>query len=380
MATEAAEYVAELRKRRDAYTPEALQALAEAFRGQRERKPPEVFVESSFLYVRSYDGDAGSRPFSGITFWTSPDLLLSPVTSVGAYTTTLQAGDSYVIRTQLRNRGDLAVPSAKVELYLTDPSLGFDTRFATRLTGLGAMPSAWVPSGGSAAAEFVYTVPPSESGHKCLFARAFSFSPLDLPVDDFALDPRIDRHVAQQNLNIIGQAQAYSFNLIHRLNARVGIALRAVEPEELLALRHPVLADVRPATDFPRRGWGRISQMKLVEPGGDGIAIEEEREGLGLVAENPRGFDLGTQRELQAAVRDVLAAVEAGKTRLSEHRDLLAKFRGMTAETARSRLTMTIPDLGLPAGLAVGLELTAVDRNVEPAEPFGGVMIIVVGG
>ena len=377
--TDAADYVAELRKRRDAYSEEALARLGELFR-RRERKPPEIFHDSSFLYIRSFDGDIGNRPFSGIVHWHSPDLLVSPITSLGAYTTTLQAGDTYVIRTVLRNRGDLAVPSAKVELFLTDPTLGFDTRFATRLTGLGRVPSAWVPSGGSAAAEFVYTVPPTEAGHKCLFARTFSFSPLELPLDDFALDPRVDRHVAQQNLNIVGQAQAFAFNLVHRPNARIRIALRPLQPEELLALRHPVLGDVRPAREFPQEGWGRLTQIKLAETDGEGISVEEEREGVAFSSEDPSGFDLGTQRELGHAVRDVLTGVQAGKTKLSQHRDLLRKFREMTGQARRSRFVMTIPEIGLRAGEAVGLEMAALDQNSDTPEPFGGIMIIIVGG
>ena len=256
-ATATAEYVAELRKRREAYSEEALARLREVFH-RRDRKPPEVFHDSSFLYIRSFDGDIGIRPFSGIVHWHSPDLLVSPITSVGAYTTTLQAGDTYVIRTVLRNRGDLAVPSAKVELFLTDPTLGFDTRFATRLTGLGNVPSAWVTSGGSAAAEFAYTVPPTEAGHKCLFARCFSFSPLELPIDDFALDPRLDRHVAQQNLNIVGQAQAFAFNLVHRPNARIRIALRPLQPEELLALA--------PSGPRGRKARAGVSATRLGSP------------------------------------------------------------------------------------------------------------------
>lgn len=374
-----AEFIADLRKRREAYNQDALARLAELFR-RKERKPPEVFHDSSFLYIRSFDGDTGSRPFSNVVFWHSPDLTISPVTSVGVYTTTLQAGESYVVRTVLRNRGDLAVPSAKVELYLTDPTLGFDTRFSTRLTTLGHVPSAWVPSGGSAAADFVYTVPPTEAGHKCLFARTFSFSPLDMPVDDFALSPPIDRHVAQQNLNIIGQAQAFAFNLIHQPNALVRIGIRPLPPEELLAIRHPVMADVRPAAEFPRRGWGRLTAMKLIEPGVDAIRVEEDTEGLHVTADDPTGFDPGTQRELGLAVRNVLAEVDAGKTKMSQHRDLLAKHREMTKQTRRSRFEMTIPDIGLREGEAVGLELTATDQNLDPEQPFGGVLIIVVGG
>ena len=378
-ATATAEYVSELRKRREAYSEEALARLREVFH-RRDRKPPEVFHDSSFLYIRSFDGDIGNRPFSGIVHWHSPDLLVSPISSVGAYTTTLQAGDTYIIRTVLRNRGDLAVPSAKVELFLTDPTLGFDTRFATRLTGLGNVPSAWVTSGGSAAAEFAYTVPPTEAGHKCLFARCFSFSPLELPLDDFALDPRLDRHVAQQNLNIVGQAQAFAFNLVHRPNARIRIALRPLQPEELLALRHPILADVRPAREFPQRGWGRLTGIKLTETDGEGIVVEEEREGVGFSSEDRAGFDLGSQRELESAVREVLNAVQAGKTKLSQHRDLLAKFREMTGQVRRSRFAMTVPDIGLQPGQAVGLEMAALDQNTDPPDAFGGIMIIIVGG
>ena len=78
-----AEFIADLRKRREAYNQDALGQLAEAFR-RKERKPPDVFHDSSFLYIRSFDGDIGNRPFSSVVFWHSPDLLLSPVSSVGA--------------------------------------------------------------------------------------------------------------------------------------------------------------------------------------------------------------------------------------------------------------------------------------------------------
>lgn len=372
----AAQYVRELQKLRQRYRDEALDEIQRQFK-RRDRKPPEPFHDSSFLYLRSYDADLGVRPFSNIVHWHSPDVTLSPVTSVGAYTTTLVAGETYVVRCLLRNRGDLAVPSAKVELFLTDPSLGFDTRFATNLT-LGRVPSAWVPSGASAAAEFLYTVPPTEAGHKCLFARAFSFSPLELPVDDFALDPRLDRHVAQQNLNIVGQAQAYSFQWIHAPNARFRIELQPLEPQALLALRHPVLGDVRPATEFPRRGWGEMAQIGVKEASGD-LRVELGLDGVRVEAAGD-GLDLDAQRELGAAVREALRSVHAGRSRMSDHRDLLAKFRAMNAEARRSTFAMRIPDVGLREGEAVGVELRAIDDNAEPAEAAGGITLVVVGG
>ena len=372
-----AEYLRDLQTLRRRYSDEAVSEVQTFFK-RRDRKPPEEFHDSSFLYMRSYDADVGVRPFSNIVHWHSPDITLSPVTSVGAYTTSLVAGNTYLIRCSLRNRGDLAVPSAKVELFLTDPTLGFDTRFATNLT-LGRVPSAWVGSGASAAAEFVYTVPPAESGHKCLFARTFSFSPLELPVDDFQLDPRIDRHVAQQNLNIVGQSQAYSFQWVHAPNARHRFELQALQPEALLALRHPVLADVTPAAEFPRQGWGRLARIELKEPATAELAVREAREGVTVESIDREGLDLDAQRELNAAVRETLRAVYAGETSLSKHRDLFARFRAMNAQARRSTFTMTIPDLGLDLGQAVGVEVRSVDANADPPEVVGGITLIIVG-
>jgi hypothetical protein len=375
--TVATEYLRDLEQRREAYRSGAIGELQKFFK-RRERKPPEEFHDSSFLYIRSYDADLGVRPFGGIVFWHSPDLTVSPASSVGTYTTTLNAGEDYVIRCVLRNRGDLGVPSAKVELFLTDPTLGFDTRFATNLT-LGRVPSAWVPAGGSAATDFLYTVPPTEAGHKCLFARAFSFSPLDLPIDDFNLDPLLDRHVAQQNLNIVGQAQAFAFNLVHFPNANVRIALKPLETEELLGLRHPVLADVRPAKNFPRRGWGRLANIKLNRPGSNKVDVADDDEGIAVKSSDSSAIDLGTQRKLITEVRGVLTAVGAGQTKMAAHRDLFRKFRQMTAEGVLSSFTMQIPNLALPPKEAVGLNITATDQNLDQPNTIGGITLIIVG-
>ena len=133
MPDTAVEYLRSLLKQRDLYSQEAIAELQRVFK-RRDRRPPEEFHDSSFLYMRSYDADLGVRPFSGVVHWHSPDITLSPLTGVGAYTTMLNAGDTYLIRCSLRNRGDIGVPSAKVELFLTDPTLGFDTRFATNLS------------------------------------------------------------------------------------------------------------------------------------------------------------------------------------------------------------------------------------------------------
>lgn len=373
----AAEYIRGLRNRRESYRkghPEL-----QAYFKRHDRKPPREFHNSSYLYIRSYDSDLGVRPFSGTDHWRSPDLSLSPVTGVGPYTTSLVAGETYVIRCSLRNRGDIAVSSAKVELFLTDPTLGFDTRFATNLT-IGNVPSAWVGSSASAVAEFAYTVPPSESGHKCLFARTFSFAPLELPIDDFQLDPRFDRHVAQQNLNIVGQGQSFSFSWIHPPNARHRIELGTLTPGAMLALRHPVLADVKPALDYPRNGWGRLAMIRIKDRKSVGITLRESREGVSVKSMDRDGYGLDKQRELTTAAREVLRSTQAGETRMADHRDIFDKFRAMNVQIRRSTFTMTIPDLGLPRGQGVGLDIRSIDENLEPPEIVGGITLIIMGG
>lgn len=338
MSGTAHEYLQELQRRRQAYE-QATDVLQKEFK-RRDRRPPQHFRDSSFLYIRSYDADQGVRPFSNIVHWRSPDLVLSPVTSVGAYTTTLNAGETYLVRCALRNRGDLAVPSAKVELFLTDPTLGFDTRFATNLT-LGKVPSAWIGSMASAVAEFPWMVPPSEAGHKCLFGRVFSFSPLERPIDPYALDPRIDRHVAQQNLNIVGQAQSFSFKLVHAPVSRTRIKLRPMSPEGLLGLRHPVLADVRPSQRIPEGGWGEMARIELTEPGAREVSMDTTSDGIFFESMDHDGSERDGPR--------------------------------------RSSFSMNVPDLGLERGEAIGLDITSIDENLEKPAVFGGITLVIVG-
>lgn len=93
---------------------------------------------------------------------------------------------------------------------------------------------------------------------------------------------------------------------------------------------------------------------------------------MGVASNGRDGLDLDTQRELKAAVRDVLRAIADGKTRMKDHRDLFAKFRDMNVQARRSTFGMAIPDLGLQPGEAVGLDVTAVEENAAQPEVFGG--------
>lgn len=375
------EFIRSLREQRDAYRKFTEEEVLPLFRDndQQDRRPPRHFVDSSFLYARSFDADNGSRPFSNQVFWLSPDIHVSPITNLAAYTRTLNAGETYNISCAVRNRGDMGVPSAKVEFWLTDPTLGFDTRYASHLT-LGNVPSTWVGANSSGLVNFTYTVPPLEQGHKCLFARLFSFSPLDIPVDDYRLDPTIDRHIAQQNLNIVNQGQPFQFNWIHAPNAEQQIQFVPMMPKEVMALRHPVLADVQPFEDFPRHEWTAMTGIELLESEAAGFSVDGQDNLLFVRTEDPDGSDLGLQRELRERVRRTMAAIEAGRTQAADHRDLFAKFREVNREVRRTSFQMQVPNFGLDVGQAIGVHLRAMDSEGGDArEALGGLTLLITG-
>lgn len=377
MSAKVKEFIADLQKRRADYNEDTIKQLGRAF-SRKDRKPPELFEDSSFLYMRSFDADQGTRPFSNTTFWYSPDINLSPLSNPTNITTELQAGETYNIQVALRNRGDLAVPSAKVELFLVDPSIGFDVRMAERLTNLTNMQTAWVSSGASAVTQFHYTVPSNQAGHKCLFARCFSFSPLDVPFDDFLLDPRLDRHVAQQNLNIVAQSSSFELMVFHNPNAQMRLGFVPMKAEDIFNLRHPILGEARPFDDIPQREWTRATGPQIIKTAAN-VDIDLDGNDIHLISKDADSSGLDLQRRLKGEMRKILGAVASGKTKLARHKNIVAEFRKMNAETVATRMQIKIPDLGLRKGQVAGVQLQGIDVAFDPNDPIGGFTMLVVG-
>jgi hypothetical protein len=362
--------IADLRKRAARSQAKARKELNPLFD---DRRPPRDFVESSYLYIRSCDADVGSRPLPCPVFWLSPDLRIAPLSNLGAPTTELQAGDAYRLTATVRNRGDLMVPSAKVEFWLVNPSLGFDTRFATKL-GVAA---GRVQAHGSSEVSLDYVVSPALSGHRCLFARVFSFSPLDLPIDDFALDPRIDRHIGQLNLSIVGQATSFTLDWIHLPNAAERLELVPMTAPVLRAMR---LEAVTALTVVSGRLWKEASGGVTFETApaeGPAIAIEQRGVGLGLVSNDPEAVPLERQAELTKQVQAALRALERGRGNASRYRKLFGEYREMTAQAVRTQVTIGLPKVGLKAGQAVALNV--IRRSTATGDPLGGVGLLVRG-
>jgi hypothetical protein len=364
-------YIAELRKRAKRAQEEARRELNPLFddRG----RPPRDFIESSFLFIRSCDADNGSRPLPCPVFWMSPDLRVAPLSNLGTPTYELQAGDAYRLTATVRNRGDLTVPSAKVEFWLVNPSLGFDTRYATKL-GVAADR---VDAYGANEVSLDYVVPPALSGHRCLFARVFSFSPLDVPVDDYALDPRIDRHVGQLNLNIVQQGSTFVLDWIHLQNAAETLELVPMTAAMLKPIR---LETVTGLALESRALWKKLGgRVKLEAKPGEGANVEIERgeRGLALTSTNPEAVSIERQLELTKQVQAALETLEQGGGNGSEFRGLFREYRAMTAQSVRTRVSIELPDLGLEPGRTVALNVTRRSRSSR--EPMGGIGLLIVG-
>lgn len=165
---------------------------------------------SSFLYIRYNLVDLGARPTVGDN-WQSPDLNVLPMTggAAAAETTEIVAGRKYRIECKVHNGGDLDAYAVTVDFFLCNPTLGARVSLCKPL-GLVSI-SVTAHSFNIAYLEWIASS--DDVGHRCLFARAYSFSPADLPLDFDQLNVYEDRHIAQQNLNVISAINFLSFNI-----------------------------------------------------------------------------------------------------------------------------------------------------------------------
>ena len=168
---------------------------------QHEKRPPKPYRDKTFLYIKGYDSDTGNRPMpAGTVFWMSPDIEIFDGTTPIA-NNQLVAGKNYQIAVTVRNGGDLPCYSCHVELFICNPSLGFDPVHGTLL----GVQTTQVQAQGDTTLSFPIVATSAMIGHRCLFARVFSFVNNDLPSSATTFPVVADRHIGQQNLNIIQQ-------------------------------------------------------------------------------------------------------------------------------------------------------------------------------
>lgn len=172
------------------------------------------YIGSTYLYIRAFEGDNGSRPISPDTvFWLSPDIKLFDA-SGEVISTTISANNTYHVKVTVRNDGDHDCNSCMVDLYIDDPSIGF-CMAASKLIGIQTVS---VNGHSQTVVDFQFTATNDMSGHKCLFARAYCLVTNDFPEDFANFKTFEDRHIGQHNLTIIKQGNSFYFNVNKYIN------------------------------------------------------------------------------------------------------------------------------------------------------------------
>jgi hypothetical protein len=205
----------------------------------------------------------------------------------------------------------------------------------------------------------------------------FSFSPLDLPIDDFGLSPVVDRHVAQLNLNIAPQGTQLMLDWIHLPNAAERLEIGAIDERLIQQLRFESVK----ALDVVGPGWWKEVQGRLgIEfTPGDGPTVDAHRteNGIEIVSRDRDGFPLERQVELTQRVLEAMQALEVGRGDAREFKSLFEEYRAMNARPVRSRVTLDLPDVGLERGQAVGVDV--LKRSAVTGEVTGGIGLFVTG-
>ncbi len=194
-----------------------VQAKEPTGEGGKDNDEGTPFEARTYLYIRAFDGDTGTRPVpAGQAYWLSPDIEVYDI-AAGKYVleSTLVPGTAYRVDVTVHNDGDLPANACNVDLFMADFTVGFSSP-----PRLGAPQLLAVPAHGQATASFAYT--PSSAGHRCLFARAWSLVSMDYPgcdnpdrklVTQVADYSATMRHIAQQNLDVVQQGQSIDVSL-----------------------------------------------------------------------------------------------------------------------------------------------------------------------
>jgi hypothetical protein len=208
-----------------------------------------------------------------------------------------------------------------------------------------------------------------------MFARTWSFSPLDKPFDLFTLDPRIDRHVAQKNLNFVPQATPYRFNVVHLPNAFETIEFRPLTKDALMALQHPALLDLKVRNITNNELLMQVKPELAGETVGK-ISMENTNGQWQMKAAGRRGPGLDKQAGILKETEAIIQSVNAGRSSIADHKKQLDAFSSMHQYVEQTAFQLNIPDFDLKKGEAVGFDI--VNTNQVNGQMKGWITIIVM--
>src|SRR5690606_14698183 len=219
---------------------------------------------------------------------------------------------------------------------------------------------------------FRYHVPAAMEGHKCLFARTYSFSPLDKPNDLYALQPTLDRHIAQKNLNFVPQNTEYRFNLIHLPNTQERIEFMAMSKNKVLQLLHPTVLTYRVLNQLPLASLQKMA-VKPIEKVSH-FRMKSGRQGIEVFADSGKGMGIEEQARLMKAYHAMLKAPVSRMDR-AERKKLHAAVTAMNKPMMKTGFNVAIPDFGLKPGQLAGIDI--VNTNNVTGERKGGITLLI---
>jgi len=238
---------------------------------QDKDKPP----VDAYLFIPYFDGDIGSRPLpTGIIFYLCPNILVNGVAYKGV---PLQKGQTFDLSIKICNFGTKVARNVVARIYWANPTVGFlRSQIADNIIAQMQIPV--IQTGTT----ITTTTTPWEitdriPDHVCLLAEVTNIQD---PAPN-GIDVALDRHFAQQNLNVIkvtpGQkvlfplqiAQVTDNNLKFKIQTRPvkGIQLEMLAREIEARPSEIIARDIQLHTygNIPLTGKQRLSELGRAE-------------------------------------------------------------------------------------------------------------------
>lgn len=321
--------------------------------GHENEDKPE-YTGATFLYMRAYDGDTGARPVpSGITYWLSPDIEIYKDGALVDTANPLVPNQNYTLRVTVRNGGDLDCSSCMVDIFITRPSVGFSVDEMLRIGFAGTS----VAAHSSTDVDFPFTAAEEMCGHRCMFARVYSLITNDFPADFVYFNTSGDRHIGQQNVNIVRQGETVGFNIVPGKAAANGEFeitlkkhLKGFTKDVAINKKYNILTKKNVSI-------GDFQLKKIETPAFPGRINDAKRPDIPKIPDTT-GKKIIAREDLKDVKR---FGRNSWKQQLTD---------------GTNKLNIKVPFLGLQGNEAVPLELTVKDPGTGKA--IGGITLLVV--
>ncbi len=324
----------------------------------------EPYEGTTYLYIRAFDGDNGSRPIpSGQCYCLSPDIELYLNGVVVDTGIPLLPDTNYTVQVTVTNDGDLICNLCTVDLYLCQLSLGFNSK-GGQLIGIA---NTRIDAHSKTTVEFPFTTTKDMEGHRCMFARAYSMVSHDYPSDLINFDTYRDRHIGQQNLNIVRQGDSFKFEVNQALKEKARDIRIVLQPEP----------DAFNNNRYLKQKYSLSRQVVKT----DRVKLYSEKEqilkpdiikGRTKTGELPR---FGTK--LNSRISGLSEKITGTKSEYVQVTKQVKQDHWLhRIEPGKNKMKIEIPTLGLKNNEAITMKLSAIDS--ETGKSIGEITVIIV--